>query len=215
MSGADSYPIERQELVSAARALVERGLVSGTAGNASVRIPAGRLITPAGADLGRLRPADLVVAPATEAAPGGVQPSSELPLHLAIGEPAIVHTHSHFATVLSCFGEEVPAVHYLMARLGGPIRVAPYATTGTDALAAAAVEGLRERAAVLLANHGAVVVADTLAEATDRASLLEESCAIAYHARLLGGPRTLSIEELAQVSESQERNGKKEVQASP
>ena len=128
-----------------------------------------------------------------------------MPLHLSVGAPAIVHTHSHFATVLSCFAEDVPAVHYLMARFGGAPRVAPYATVGTSALAAAATDGLRGRTAVLLANHGAVVVAASAEEAVAQAALLESSCAIAFHARLLGGPRTLSAVELAEVAEAESR----------
>ncbi|HEY5334224.1 MAG TPA: class II aldolase/adducin family protein [Solirubrobacterales bacterium] len=198
---AAPFSAEREEVAAAGRTLAEHGLVTGTAGNVSLRAGAGRAITPAGADLTEVRAQDIVVVTETgELLEGDGRPSSETPLHLSVDAPAIVHTHSHFATVLSCFNEDVLPVHYLMARFGGPLRVAPYATFGTPDLAAAATEGLRDRTAVLLANHGAVVVGETLSEALDRAALLESSCAIAYHARILGGPRVLSSVELAEVS---------------
>lgn len=194
----------REAVAVAARALAENDLVSGTAGNVSLRVGTVTVITPAGADLSRIDVDDVVVVSSTgEPLEGGARASSELALHLAVDEAAVVHTHSHFATVLSCFGEEVPPVHYLMARFGGPLQVAPYATFGTSELARCTVEGLRNRSAVLLANHGAVVVGEDLQEAVARAVLLESSCAIAYHARILGGPRALSATELQQVADAE------------
>jgi L-fuculose-phosphate aldolase len=196
--------LAREQVAGAARALAGHGLVSGTAGNVSLRVGAKTAITPAGSDLGRLDADDVVLVAATgELVAGAGRPSSELALHLAAPAAAVVHTHSPYASVLSCFGEEVPPVHYLMASLGGPIRVARYATFGTEELARGAVEALRDRNAALLANHGAVVVASDLSEAVARAVLLESSCAIAYRARVLGGPRTLAATELREVVEAE------------
>ena len=90
----------------------------------------------------------------TVALPEGVEPSSETPLHRAVyaltDAGAVVHTHSHFATVLSTLVDELPAVHYATTAFGGRVRVAPYATFGSDELAesvAAALEGPARRAA--------------------------------------------------------------------
>lgn len=211
MSGADAIAAAREQVAAAARRLGIEGLVAGGAGNVSLRVGEARAITAGGADLGAARAEDVaLVSPSGGPEPGERRPSSETPLHLAVGAPAIVHTHSHFSTVLSCFGDDVPAIHYLVARFGGPIRVAPYATFGTPELAAAVSEGLSDRTAVLLANHGAVTVGATLDEAVDLAVLLESTCALAYHARLLGGPRELSAVELDEVAAAAIRHGDRE-----
>ncbi|WP_261989458.1 class II aldolase/adducin family protein [Streptomyces sp. uw30] len=42
----------------------------------------------------------------------------------------------------------------MAAALGGPVRVAPYATYGTDELAENMLRALTDRTACLLQNHG-------------------------------------------------------------
>ena len=66
-----------------------------------------------------------------------------------------------------------PAIHYAITGLGGPVRVAPYVRFGSAGLAAAAVAALDGRSAVILRNHGAVSYGRDLAQAYDRALLLE------------------------------------------
>ena len=56
-----------------------------------------------------------------------------------------MHTHSHYATVLSTLVDEVPAVHYVVNQFGGPVRVARYACFGTDELAQSVREALEGR----------------------------------------------------------------------
>ena len=126
-------------------------MVVGSAGNLSIRSGERVLITPRGAQLQAIDPADLVdVALAdgsvsADHAPSS-RPSSESALHRAIYTAteagAIVHTHSHFATVLSAMVDELPAIHYVIAVFGGPVRVARYETFGTSELAAAVTEAL-------------------------------------------------------------------------
>src|SRR5206468_572518 len=99
------------------------------------------------------------------------RPSSELPFHLAImrarpDAQAIVHTHSTHATAVSCLRKRIPAVHYLVALFGGSdICCAEYATFGTEALSASILTALARRRAALMANHGLVVIGDSLPHA--------------------------------------------------
>jgi hypothetical protein len=58
-------------------------------------------------------------------------------------------------------------------------------------------------AARALASGG---LGETLTEAVKRAILLESICAIAYHARLLGGPQVLTFTELAEVQRRSENS---------
>src|SRR5262249_57130501 len=101
---------------------------------------------------------------------------------------AIVHTHSPFVVALSTVLDELPAVHYAMADLGGPVRVAPYARFGTTQLAASAAAALAGRSAVILRNHGALTCGPTLERAYERARTLEWLAPVYWYAPLAGAP---------------------------
>lgn len=194
----------REELAKYARRLAADGLVVGTAGNLSTRVEEGIAITPSAVPYDELRP-ELVALVALDGTPLEGDPSRELPLHLAVyretDADAVVHTHSPWATVLACAGNELPAVHYLVAELGGPVRVAPYATPGSEDLAEALLEALAGRSAALLASHGAVTVGNSLAQACARAVLLEWLCALYARARALGEPRLIAADELDRLAD--------------
>ncbi|HEY0487636.1 MAG TPA: class II aldolase/adducin family protein [Mycobacteriales bacterium] len=194
---------EREEIAGTCRRMLRDGLVTGTAGNVSVRVGDLVAITPTGTPYESLTAEDVVVVgPDGGAAEGSRAPSAELPMHLAIyaafpGTRAIVHTHSGYATSVGTVLDELPAVHYAINALGGPVRVAPYATFGTGALAAAVTRALDGRSAALLRNHGAVAVGESLASAYDRAVRLEWLSEVYWRAALLGTPSVLTAGELA------------------
>jgi L-fuculose-phosphate aldolase len=129
--------------------------------------------------------------------------SSETALHRTVyavtGAAAVVHCHSHYCTVLSTLVDELPAVHYAITAFGGPVRVAEYATFGTDAIAAAVGTALADRSAALMANHGAVVVGRDIDHAVAMAIQLEWVASIYYAAICAGTPRILSQEQLDDV----------------
>ncbi|MDP8928990.1 MAG: class II aldolase/adducin family protein [Actinomycetota bacterium] len=197
---------ERQLLLRYAVQLVADGLAQGTAGNLSTRAGEFVAITPSGIDCGQLEASGICVV-GLEGKPieAELTPSTELPMHLGVYHQtdarAVVHTHSPYATALSTLVSEVPPIHYLLAALGGPVRVAPYATPGSAELAASVAQGLEGRSAVLLQNHGAIAVGDSVQEAYSRSMLLEWLATLYYRARLLGEPRLLSEEEIARVAE--------------
>ena len=196
-----------RELVSGfARRLVPEGLAVGTSGNLSTRAGDFLAITPRGLAYDDLTP-EMVCVVDLEGAliEGELAPSTELPLHLAAYRSteaaALVHAHSVFATALSAVALELPAVHYLVAELGGAVPFVPYATPGSEELARNLAEGLSNRHAVILQNHGTVAIGDGLAQAFERAILLEWLCAVYTRARLLGDPRTLDSEEIGRVAD--------------
>jgi L-fuculose-phosphate aldolase len=126
-------------------------------------------------------------------------------LHLAIygatTAAAIVHTHGVASTAVSTVLDELPASHYYTAMFGGPVRVSPYATFGTDALAESVVTALHERSAAIMGNHGAVTVAATLTQAYALAEYLEYLCDVHLRALATGLPvRTLPPAEIAEVA---------------
>jgi L-fuculose-phosphate aldolase len=132
------YEAERKAIVKACQDMNRRGINQGTSGNISVRVKEGFLLTPSGMAYDEMKPGDIVLMRPDASHTGKRKPSSEWRFHHALmgNRPeigAVVHTHSMFATTLSCLGMEIPAVHYMVAAAGGEnIRCAPYATYGTQ-----------------------------------------------------------------------------------
>ena len=81
------------------------------------------------------------------------------------------------------------------------MRVAPYATFGTAALADGLVEALEGRSAALLASHGAITIGDTLPRAYDRSLILESIAAAYVRAQALGMPKVIPDAEVAVLIE--------------
>ena len=198
---------DREDLVAYARQMAPDDLAPGTSGNLSVRRAGLMAITPSGMPYERMTPADICLVRTSDAELlSGPRPSTETPMHLALYQAshaaAIVHTHSPFVVALSTVLDELPAVHYAMAELGGPVRVAPYARFGTTQLAAGAAAALAGRSAVILRNHGALTCGPTLARAYERARTLEWLARVYWYARLAGTPQTLSESALTEVSDA-------------
>jgi len=186
----------REAVAAAARRLAAERLVLDTAGNVSAR--AGELVavTPTGAVLAELEAEQVVIVDLEgRTVHGDFAPTSEIELHLGAyrryGAGAVVHAHSPVGTALACVLDELPLIHYQMLALGGPIRVAPYATFGTPELAKLTLDALEGRAAALMANHGMIAVGTDLDAAVDNALLLEWASELYWRAASVGHPRTL------------------------
>ena len=195
----------RAQLVSYSARLLADGLAVGSAGNMSVRTGDAVAITPSGISYAEMRTEDvcLVAMDGTELA-SSETPSTETPMHLAIyaatTAAAVVHTHSPEVIALSASRSELPAIHYAITGLGGPVRVAPYVRFGSAGLAAAAVDALDGRRAVILRNHGAVTYGRDLTQAYDRALLLEWLARTYRMALSYGEPAILTAAELDEVT---------------
>lgn len=197
---------ERQQVAEACRWLSRSGLVVGTAGNVSVRVDDLVVISPSGVDYEAMSAADVGVHD-LEGRPvdAVLEPSSELALHLAVyvgsAHAAVVHTHGAASTAMSTLVDTVPSSHYYTALFGGPVRVAPYATFGTDQLARNVVDALRDRTAALMGNHGAVLVGSRLSGVLKQVPYLEYVCDVQLRAMASGQPvRVLPDDEISEVA---------------
>jgi len=206
---SDDERAARETVVAAMRELSASGLNRGTSGNVSLRFGAAMLITPSAVPPDELT-ADLVAKMRLDDAEGAWEgprpPSSEWRFHRDVltartEANAVVHTHSPYATVLAIGRREIPAVHYMIAGFGGPtIRCGDYATFGTAELSRHALAALDGRNGCLLANHGAITLAPTMARALWLAVELE-TLAFQYHqSLLLGDPVILTDGEIADAA---------------
>lgn len=175
----------RDEIVETGRSLFARGLSPGTSGNLSVRTDDGFLMTPTNSSLGTLDPDQLSVLDTSGNHLAGHVPTKEAWLHLAMYAErpearAIVHLHSTYSVAVACLDgvneEDVlpPLTPYYVLRVG-KLPLVPYGRPGDDSLAATVRERARTNAALLLANHGPIVAAPTLAQAAAAAEEIEET----------------------------------------
>jgi ribulose-5-phosphate 4-epimerase/fuculose-1-phosphate aldolase len=176
----------RDEMASLAASLFARGFSVGSAGNISMRLADGYLITPTNSCLGRLDPARIAKLDAGFAHVGGDRPSKEVFMHRAFyaaraDAGAVVHLHSTWATAVTCLADVdaanpiPPLTPYFVMRIGRTMPLVPYHRPGDPAMEPAIAEAARGARAVLLANHGPVVSGSTLTDAVYAAEELEEA----------------------------------------
>lgn len=202
----------RALLVELGASLFARGYSVGSAGNISVRLADGCLMTPTNSSLGRLEAGRISKLDAAWNHVSGDKPSKEVFLHRAVLEArpeagAVVHLHSTHATAIACLaapGEDAPIpplTPYFVMRVGRTLPVVPYWRPGDAAMEGAVHAAAKGAKALLLANHGPVVSAATLTDAVAAAEELEEAAKLALMLRGMGA-RTLTpaqVDELLHV----------------
>ena len=192
----------RDQLAHVGYDVVQAGLVCGSGGNLSARIPDEDAIwvTASGSWLDRLsrntfapvrisdgEPAVVGTLPAPR-----IEPTSELALHLALyrARPdvnAVVHLHPQTALLLDALGEHIRIVttdhaFYLRRVSTVPFRL-PGSTELASLTAATAADGTD---CLVLSRHGCVVMGDSVELAHKRARNLEEAAALTYQALIAG-----------------------------
>jgi len=195
---------ERREIVEYGKKLVTSKLTKGTGGNLSIynRKEGLMAISPSGIDYFEIRPEDVVVLDLDgNIVDGDKKPSSELDMHRIFYKnrediDAIIHTHTIYATTLSCLNITLPPVHYMVALAGLDVKCAKYATFGTEELARNAFEAMKDRYAVLLANHGLLAGAKDLANAFNITEEIEYCAELYIKAKSVGEPVILPEEEM-------------------
>ena len=192
---------EAKEIVcEAGKQLLQKGYVSGTWGNISVRMDDNTMaITPSGREYEDMTPNDIVAVNYHDLKyEGDLKPSSELKLHAEIYKTrkkihAVIHTHQMNASTVAAARREVPPILDDMAQIIGPtVRCAEYALPNTRKITKATVKALRGRFAALMANHGAVCIGRNLKEAFVACEVLEKSCKAFIEAEFLGGAKGIS-----------------------
>ncbi|MBI4728131.1 MAG: class II aldolase/adducin family protein [Acidobacteria bacterium] len=187
---------ERAEVVRYGLEMERRGLTSGTSGNVSLRVEEGVLITPSSIPYPLVAPADIVLMDLDGTVLQGERAASvEHKVHLACyrARPevrGVVHSHPVVATAFAAARVPLPSfLDELGVYAGAEVRVAGYALSGTDELAANVAAALGEdSSAVLIASHGLVTVGRDLAAAMRVAELVERGALTYLCAKALGGP---------------------------
>jgi L-fuculose-phosphate aldolase len=167
-------------------------------------------VTPTGCLLSDVSPDEMAVVDLDGSPLDGPAPTSELGLHLGVYQRfewtgAVVHTHSPMATAVGCVLDELPPIHYQMLALGGGVRVAPYATFGSDELHEHVLAALEGHTAALMKNHGALTCGADLDAAVEATFLLEWASSLYWHAAQIGTPSVLSPDQLADVGTQVQR----------
>ena len=194
----------RADIVEVGRRLYARGYTASNDGNISVRLDGERLLmTPKGLCKGFMDPSMMCITDldGTKLA-GDRDPSSEMQMHLEVYRQrpdvdAVVHAHPPIATGFAVAG--IPLDRAVLAEVVttlGSVPIAEYATPSTRELPEAVRKYVKAHDGMLLANHGALTLGSDLFAAYYKMETIEHFAKISLVARLLGGERLLSREEV-------------------
>lgn len=201
--------MNRQEakkiIVEYAKLLAQSGMVTLYEGNLSLRCSDGYVITPSSTN--KLTPKENEVIELDRdgifANPEcGKKISSEYRLHLEAYRvrpdvDACIHFHSTFATAYAVAGKAIePKGDSTAIILYGEIPLCRYGRPHTDAIAADLKKYLPDHDAVLLENHGAMVVAKDMEAAFASAQIVEKTAQIEWLVKALGGESCLPDDEI-------------------
>jgi L-fuculose-phosphate aldolase len=199
----------RADIVEVGRRLYARGYTASNDGNISVRLDAGRLLmTPTSVCKGFMTP-DMMVITDLEGRrlQGDRSASSEMQMHLEVYRrrpdvQAVVHAHPPIATGFAVAG--IPLDRAVLAEVVttlGSVPIADYATPSTRELPEAIRQYVGAHDGMLLANHGALTMGKDLFSAYYKMETIEHFARISLVARLLGGERLLSREEVFRLQD--------------
>jgi len=197
----------RRDIIEVGRRLYDRGYVASNDGNISIRLDEQRILTtPTGVSKGFMTPDMLVVTDAGgKKLAGERSASSELKMHLAVYQlrpdvNAVVHAHPPLATAFAVAG--IPLDRAVLAEVIctlGSIPIADYATPSTADLPAAISKYAKAHDGILMSNHGALTSGADVMGAYYKMETIEHFAQISLVARLLGGERMLSREEVTRL----------------
>jgi L-fuculose-phosphate aldolase len=205
----------RADIVEVGRRLYARGYTASNDGNISVRLDAGRLLmTPTGVCKGFMAPEMMCITDVDgKKLQGDRDPSSEMQMHLEVYRrrpdiQAVVHAHPPIATGFAVAG--IPLDRAVLAEVVttlGSVPIAEYATPSTRELPEAVRQYVSAHDGMLLANHGALTLGTDLFSAYFKMETIEHFAKISLVARLLGGERVLSREEVLRLQDLRGRYG--------
>lgn len=193
----------RSDIAEIGRRLYAKGLIAGNEGNISARDGDRLYVTPGGSCKGFLSAGDVVTTDLEGRPEWSGHATSEILMHVAVYRRrpdvrAVVHAHPPVATgfAVAAIPLDRPVLAEPVVTLG-PVPVVPFGTPSTPDLAERVAAAIPSAHALLLANHGALTVGETLWRAWERMETLEQFARIALVARLLGSPHELSSEAVS------------------
>ncbi len=196
-----------QTIIDVCHRVEAKGFVVATDGNVSARPPNGNiLITPSSLNKGFVKADHLVeVSDDGRRVNGRGKPSSEMDLHLFIYHKrpdvkAVVHCHPVYATAFATARIPLSECLFPEVIVGlGAVPLAPYATPSTNEVSDSIAPFIGTADAILLSNHGVVTYGKDLWDAYFKMEKVEQSAHIQYAARMLGGEKILSAEDVAKL----------------
>ena len=195
----------KKEIIDASKYLLQLQFNIGSEGNISYRQKNEIYITPSGIKTSNLKPKDISKVDLNGKVLNKNKPSSEILLHTWIYRNhkdirAVVHSHSKWASILSCMRISIPSFHYMVAEFGGNnIKCSKYATFGTEKLSRYVNDVLHKRKGCLIANHGQVTIANNLEEAVDLSIALEKLSEQYYYLWITKQTKLLSDQEMRKI----------------
>ena len=197
----------RADIVEVGRRLYARGYTASNDGNLSARLDDRRLLmTPKSVCKGFMTPQMLCITDLDGVKLAGERdPSSEMQMHLEVYRQrpdarAVVHAHPPVATAFAVAG--IPLDRAVLAEVVttlGSVPIADYATPSTKELPEAVRKYVKAHDGMLLANHGALTLGADLLSAYYKMETIEHFANISFVARMLGGERLLSREEVLRL----------------
>lgn len=205
----------RADIVEIGRRLYARGYTASNDGNISVRLDDSRLLmTPKSVCKGFMDPGMMCITDLDGRKLAGERdPSSEMQMHLEVYRQrpdvqAVVHAHPPIATGFAVAG--IPLDRAVLAEVVttlGSVPIAEYATPSTGELPDAVRKYVKAHDGMLLANHGALTLGGDLYAAYYKMETIEHFAKISLVARLLGGERLLTQEEVRRLQALRGRYG--------
>ena len=204
-------------LIDVCYRLYAKGFVAATDGNVSVRLENGNILTTRTAiNKGMVTENDLVeVDLSGNVLTGNHLPSTEIGMHLYIYSQrsdvnAVVHAHPPYATGFATARQPLNECLFPEVVVGlGAIPLAEYATPSTEEVANSLAPFVKAADAILLSNHGVVTYGKDLWDAYFKMEKVEHAAHITFVARMLGGEKPLSPEDIERLrSISQQSYGK-------
>src|SRR5271157_233821 len=168
-------------------------MTSSHGGNLSIRYGDRVIIKRRGAMLGRLKPQDLIETGLEKNDSGVALASTELIVHRAIYKAtpalAVVHCHPRTAIAFSLSRDSIIPIDNEASYL---LKMVPVVTeefpSGTPEMANKVATALQSYKIIMLRGHGSFATGQTLDEAFQWSSTLEEACEIALNAKLINEP---------------------------
>ena len=209
------YEESKKELVRICHLLYDKNLVTAADGNVSVRVSKDHiLLTPSGKGKGFVEEKDILVLDLEgNLVEGSGKPSREYPMHRAVYEErpevgAVVHTHPVFATAFAMAGKTVPDCYLIETKVAlKGIALAGFAAPGSLALAEQVRAVAAGNDAVLLQNHGALTVGNTLTRAMFTMEEVEFNANIMKLAMDLGRIEEIPADQMAKLMDLRVKMG--------
>lgn len=201
-----------QQIADYGKKMFRAGLVTGTGGNISLRVPGedAYLISPSGMPYEEITADDIVMMDMDGNQIGGKRrPSVEKNMHRMILKMrpefnAVIHTHSTYASAYASLRKPLPVFLDVMTCVfGGPVACAEYARIGSADLAVNVEKAMRGTNVAFIANHGCIGAADNLEFAYGNVELLEVCCKSYFAACSAGVPVIVSEENIRLTREEQ------------